>query len=283
MGLTMFDLDQNVRSWRDAASHTLRATPDVLDELESHLRDEFDRLTRAGSSPQEAWAKAVEGLGTPQQLAGEFTKLRVRTWIPAWIANAVLILFVAVVAWVFVKGPSRPLLTAHVIAVCTGYGAVFAVGFLALCAALTRALSGWNESQNAAFRAAGGRLSLLALFATSIGVVLGMVWAHYNMGRWWGWDPKEIGGACVVAWSAALMFCFVSRHATAQSLMTIAGMGNMVVAIGWFGPALLGHAKNYGYTSPIFGMILGGFLLAQVLVICLIQLPPLVLRPARQR
>ena len=87
--------------------------------------------------------------------------------------------------------------------------------------------------------------------------------------------------AVLVAWGAALLFCFTSRHSTAQSLMTVAGMGNMVVAIGWFGPALLGHGHDYGYNSPLFGMILGCFLLAQVVVICLIQLPAGVLRPAR--
>lgn len=276
----MFDLDQHVRSWRQTLAASVKP-PEVLDELESHLRDEFDRLTRAGRTPNDAWADAVAALGTPRQIAGEFTKLRPRAWVPEWIAYATLVFVAGFVAWMFATGRSRPLLMAHVLAVSVGYSAVFVIGFLALCVSVSRAVAGWTDEQNALFRAAGRRLSWLAMLCTALGVVLGAVWAHKYMGRWWAWDPKEIGGACVAAWSAALILCFTTRHSTPQSLMTIAGVGNMVVAIGWFGPALLGHAHDYGFNSPMYGMILGGFLLAQVGVICLVQLPPGVLRLAR--
>jgi ABC-type transport system involved in cytochrome c biogenesis permease subunit len=30
-----------------------------------------------------------------------------------------------------------------------------------------------------------------------VGVVLGGWWAADNLGRFWGWDPKEIGGLSV--------------------------------------------------------------------------------------
>ena len=69
----MFDLDHHVRAWRAAVSNTFAAN--CLDELEAHLRDEFDRLTAAGSPPDQAWQASLNSLGNPKALATEFAKL----------------------------------------------------------------------------------------------------------------------------------------------------------------------------------------------------------------
>ena len=41
----------------------------------------------------------------------------------------------------------------------------------------------------------------LGLAALLLAVALGAWWSHRYLGRWWGWDPKEIGGICVLAWA----------------------------------------------------------------------------------
>ena len=47
----------------------------MIDELESHLRDEVERLTRGGLPLDQAWPQAVARLGGPEQLAAEFAKV----------------------------------------------------------------------------------------------------------------------------------------------------------------------------------------------------------------
>ena len=278
----MFNLDQHIQSWRESAARSLGDGEERLDELEAHLRDEFDRLAAAGAAPDRAWDESLRKLGSPQALAGEFAKVGPRPrWLPAWVAAGALALGVLAVAWMVVArlsaGAFRPLLAAHVVSVTAGYGALFAIGFLGICAAVRRAVAGWDDRRDAAFRSTGAALSLLALVATAAGVVLGAWWSRGGLGRWWGWDPREIGGLCALAWAGLLFQSFRWRHSTPQSRMLVAVTGNMVVALAWFGPVLLeatrfaGHA--YGGPSPTLGMLLGGFLVAQIGVAYLLVLP----------
>jgi hypothetical protein len=44
----MFDLEERIRHWRQAQAHALGGRVEVLDELESHLREEMQRLVTAG-------------------------------------------------------------------------------------------------------------------------------------------------------------------------------------------------------------------------------------------
>lgn len=280
----MFNLDQHIQSWRESAARSLGDGEERLDELEAHLRDEFDRLTGAGEPAERAWDEALRKLGSPQTLAGEFAKVAAGSrprWLPAWLAAGGLALGVLAVAWVVVNrlfvGTFRPLLAAHVVSVTAGYGSLFAIGFLGICAAVRRAVAGWDDRRDAAFRSVGLGLSLFAFIATAAGVALGAWWSRGGLGRWWGWDPREIGGLCALAWAGLLFQSFRWRHSTPQSRMLIAVTGNMVVALAWFGPVLLeatraaGHA--YGSPSPTRGMLLGGFLVAQIGVAYLLLLP----------
>src|SRR6188472_1834658 len=47
----------------------------VLDELESHLREQIDAMTAAGDSPEEAFASSISRLGQSDALREEFKKL----------------------------------------------------------------------------------------------------------------------------------------------------------------------------------------------------------------
>lgn len=68
----MFDLEQAFLKWRgEMATHRI-VKAEVLEELENHLREDMDQHLRAGLTPEKAFALAVEGLGSPENLRQEF-------------------------------------------------------------------------------------------------------------------------------------------------------------------------------------------------------------------
>ena len=273
----MFDLDQHVQSWRQSAAGALGNQEAVLDE--------FDRLAAAGQPAAAAWDLAVRQLGNPQELAGEFAKVRNRFWVPAWAAAGVLVVcsaFSCVALPAHTNSTfSYPLLAAHVMTTTAGYMAVFTIGIVGMLAALTRAVRGWSDAQDAAFREGGKWFTLFAAFGTALAVVLGATWSHSAWGRWWNGDPREIGAACVLAWACLLFECFRRRLVPPQARLVVCVLGAIVAATAWFGPLLMGGLHSYGREPELIGRFLGGFLLSQILIVYLSLLPPGALRPAR--
>ena len=277
----MFDLELQIQSWRTAVAKNLGERTELLDELESHLRDDFEQLMKDGQSQEESWGVALRRLGDPQVMAGEFARLDKAVWLPAWVAGIALALFVLAMAWFAISrlaaGRIGPLLAFHILFVTTGYLSVFAVGFLAFWAVLVRAVARWDERHSIALRRTGVRLALIAVVTTAVGIVLGACWSHEHLGRWWGWDPREIGGLCVLAWSCLLWRCFRSPSSNTQSLTAMALMGNIVVCLSWFGAWLLTSASRADGAS-LYGVIIGAFVITQLLAICLYMLPARFLR-----
>jgi hypothetical protein len=70
----MFDLESATAEWRQLMQAAGLGAADLLDELESHLRDEIDRQTQSGSSIEEGFQSAVRQIGSPQALRAEFAK-----------------------------------------------------------------------------------------------------------------------------------------------------------------------------------------------------------------
>ena len=77
----MFDLANAIREWRRQMAAAGVKSADVLDELESHLRDHIEQQELAGSSQQQAFEIAAQQMGQAAALDGEFAKLRTRTQI----------------------------------------------------------------------------------------------------------------------------------------------------------------------------------------------------------
>jgi hypothetical protein len=67
----MFNLDHAIADWRRRALREGLA-PDVIDELESHLRDEVARQMSDGADDETAFVQAVQLLGDTAQLKEEF-------------------------------------------------------------------------------------------------------------------------------------------------------------------------------------------------------------------
>jgi hypothetical protein len=70
----MFNLDQSINEWRRQMAGNGIGTPKVLDELESHLRDDIQRQTRAGESVENAFALAAKRIGDAGTLKAEFVR-----------------------------------------------------------------------------------------------------------------------------------------------------------------------------------------------------------------
>ncbi len=69
----MFDLEHEVEEWRISLRAGLLCTA-TIDELESHLREEFASQLQAGFALSEAFGNAVQRLGNISELRAEFGK-----------------------------------------------------------------------------------------------------------------------------------------------------------------------------------------------------------------
>jgi hypothetical protein len=276
----LFDLEQRIQQWRRTQAQALASRPEVIDELESHLREEVQRLLQAGQTPELAWETALRRLGGPQQLAAEFDKLPPAGsafWLPArlvLISQIVLSVCLAGVVLMMLKqGKTRPLLAAHVYAVSIGYTTTFAVGLMAVWSILTRAISGWDARRTEAVRATAWKLTLAGLVLTGMGVALGCWWARDNLGRYWGWDPKEVGALGVLAWYGLMLLCLRWRPLSERAGMLMGVVGNVVVSLSWFGTVLVANVHSYG-VSPNLPVYLAGFLISQLLIFGVAFVPP---------
>src|SRR4051812_22553283 len=72
---SMFDLNEAIRDWRQSMSMGGLKAAEVLDELESHLRDDVEAQVRSGSTPEDAFELATERIGQSAMLGCEFNKV----------------------------------------------------------------------------------------------------------------------------------------------------------------------------------------------------------------
>jgi hypothetical protein len=90
----MFNLNDAIGDWRKRMTAAGMISPALLDELESHLREEMERQLLAGAAAQDAFAIAVQRIGRPNALKREFDKLRVGR--NGWVSDLKRALMVAV-------------------------------------------------------------------------------------------------------------------------------------------------------------------------------------------
>ena len=75
----MFDLDAELQNWRQGMAAAGLENPDLIRELEEHLREDIEQQVRSGSNESEAFTRAVERLGRPNSLRREFDLIRPAT------------------------------------------------------------------------------------------------------------------------------------------------------------------------------------------------------------
>jgi hypothetical protein len=77
----MFNLEQSISEWRGQMLSAGIKNPDVVDELESHLREDWARRVQSGESEEQAFEGAVQGIGQASLLKHEFAKLVKWAWL----------------------------------------------------------------------------------------------------------------------------------------------------------------------------------------------------------
>lgn len=94
----MFNLEKSIQNWRKRLATHPGLEPGMIEELESHLRDKIDDLTKKGFTEEQAFHQAVENhFDDPEVIAEQFfqarkTKLglppwKSRSWIPVMLPN----------------------------------------------------------------------------------------------------------------------------------------------------------------------------------------------------
>ncbi|UCE42563.1 MAG: ABC transporter permease, partial [Candidatus Aminicenantes bacterium] len=74
----MFDLEKAIKQWRKSLRKNQAIEDGILVELESHLRDEFERQINLGMGAKEAFQAASRSIGSSDEIGTEFHKHKTR-------------------------------------------------------------------------------------------------------------------------------------------------------------------------------------------------------------
>ena len=121
-----------------------------------------------------------------------------------------------------------------------------------------------EKSRQSLYRMIYGATCFGILFST-IGTILGGLWADDSWGRFWGWDPKENGALLIVIWNALMLHARWDGMVKGRGFALLAIGGNIVTAWSWFGTNELGIGlHSYGFTQGVL-FWLTTFIFIQVL------------------
>jgi len=165
-------------------------------------------------------------------------------------------------------------LATHVVAITTGYSAMFLAGMLAIIyivrGVFTRSLT--RPAADSIARMTYGVVCFATLFSF-VGTVLGGIWADQSWGRFWGWDPKENGAVLIVLWCAIILHACWGGFIRQRGLMIMAIFGNVVTSFSWFGVNMLGVGlHSYGFMQKEFPWLLG-FIISQLALMAAASMP----------
>ena len=165
-------------------------------------------------------------------------------------------------------------LATHVVAITTGYSAMFLAGMLAMIyiirGVFTRSLK--KETADSLSRMTYGVVCFATLFSF-VGTVLGGIWADQSWGRFWGWDPKENGAVLIVLWCAIILHARWGGFIRQRGLMIMAIFGNVVTSFSWFGVNMLGVGlHSYGFMQKAFPWLCG-FIASQLALMIVAAMP----------
>jgi ABC-type transport system involved in cytochrome c biogenesis permease subunit len=165
-------------------------------------------------------------------------------------------------------------LATHVVAITTGYSAMFLAGMLAMIYVIrgvfTRSLQ--KATADSLSRMTYGVVCFATLFSF-VGTVLGGIWADQSWGRFWGWDPKENGAVLIVLWCAIILHARWGGFIRQRGLMIMAIFGNVVTSFSWFGVNMLGVGlHSYGFMEKAFPWLVG-FMISQLVLMAVAATP----------
>ena len=143
-------------------------------------------------------------------------------------------------------------LATHVTTITMGYGASLVAGFIGHLYLVQVIRQPENKSNlKSIFNNLFG-ITLIALFFTLFGTILGGIWADQSWGRFWGWDPKENGALLIVLWQLMMVHMRLSGLAKPAEFALGMALNNIIVALAWFGVNLLQVGlHSYGFDDGV--------------------------------
>lgn len=165
-------------------------------------------------------------------------------------------------------------LSTHVVTITMGYGAAFLAGFFAIFYILKGVFTSSLDSDVAKkIEKMTYGITCFSLLMSTVGTILGGIWADQSWGRFWGWDPKENGALLLVLWLAIILHARWGGLVKQRGIMVMSVFNNVVTAFSWFGVNMLGIGlHSYGFMDRAFFWLLA-FSLANGFVMYLGLLP----------
>jgi hypothetical protein len=236
----MFNLERAIGDWRRRMIAEGIKAPVPLDELESHLREDFGAFVAAGEPDPTAFERAVLHLGDSREIRTEFGKIRTTSLAAEKIAISVLVgamvLFGVMLLRRMATGKLSFLLVAHIFCVTAGYVTAFMMGGLAIWRAWSRRSGRLKEG---ILKIAGASAGLAV-----VGFFLGMVWCGRHQGGCWNGGAREFGGLCGTAWFVAVWAAQRLLRVSERAWTLLCVATNVVIALAWFG-AWMWSAGNW--------------------------------------
>ncbi len=140
-------------------------------------------------------------------------------------------------------------LATHVLCITTGYGFGIVAGIIAHMYLILRCANRDPGRTRQVLRGGYGT-ALIALLFTSLGTILGGIWADQSWGRFWGWDPKENGALLICLWLIWLLHGRISGRLHERGFAVAMALLCVVIALSWLGVNLLATGlHSYGFTD----------------------------------
>ena len=158
-------------------------------------------------------------------------------------------------------------LLTHVICITIGYATCFIAALIAHYSLILNAFKPLTKQQLSDLVQNTKTVVILSLLFTTIGTILGGIWADQSWGRFWGWDPKENGALLIVIWLIWLLHGRISKHINDIGFMVGSASLSIIVVLAWFGVNLLSVGlHSYGFITGV-AMGITIFCIAEILLI----------------
>ncbi len=248
----MFDLEIEIKGWRRELSRA-GISPEAIDELAAHVRDEMVALTRSGMDSAEAFRTATARAGDAKSLSREFRKSTRLQRRPIVIITGIWLAAVAAFTAYMVfklRGDQDPdvLLAFHIITLTVGYITLAIAGSFGIYHVVLSLLNRLTFAQREALFHGLRTFNALAALLVLAGLVSGLAWNARHLAANSGAPPypevmaiqivfnlREYGTYAVALWLIATMTLQLRRPA-AGALVPMSIAGNLLVGLAWFGP-----------------------------------------------
>ncbi len=151
-------------------------------------------------------------------------------------------------------------LSTHVTTITMGYAAgllAAAIAHVYLLGKLFGIRRGDKPFYREIARMVYGAIAFGLVFST-IGTILGGVWANDSWGRFWGWDPKENGALLIVLANLVILHGRLGGYLREFGVCLASILLATVVAFSWFHTNLLGVGlHSYGFDKTLHTLVWG--------------------------